>query len=61
MRRNKTEWFFLFPKVVMVQLVAEPLPNPSIARLPFFPSASLPFLSREEVAALESQLHHSHP
>lgn len=59
--RRKTEWFFLFLKVVMVQLVAKPLPSlPSLAS-PSFPSTSLPFLSWEEVAALESQSHHSHP
>lgn len=49
--RNKTEWFFLFVKVVMVQLVAKPLlPPPWLS----FPSASLLFLSWEEVAASES-------
>lgn len=34
MRRNKTEWFSLFLKVVMVQLVAKPLPPSSLARFP---------------------------
>lgn len=33
--RNKTEWFFLFLKVVMVQLVAKPLPPPLLASPPF--------------------------
>ena len=47
MHRNKTEWFFLFLKVVMVQLVAKPFTPSSPALLPFLPSASLLFLSWE--------------
>lgn len=44
----------------MVQLVAKPLPLP-LSPLPSFPSASLLFLSWEEVAASESQPHYSLP
>lgn len=54
MHRNKTEWFFLFLKVVMVQLVAKPFTPSSLTLLPSFLSASLLFLSWEEVAASES-------
>lgn len=54
MHRNKTEWFFLFLKVVMVQLVAKPFIPSSLTLLPSFPSSSLLFLSWEEVAASES-------
>lgn len=45
MHRNKTEWFFLFLKVVMVQLVAKPFTPSSLTLLPSFLSASFLFLS----------------